>query len=174
MKKILFLIPIAAAAALLGVAATKPDTFTVARSTTIQAPPEQIRANIDDFHRWQAWSPFEKLDPRMQRTHGGAARGRGAVYAWRGNAKAGAGRMEIVDVTPSRVTIDLHFLKPFDTRNVAEFTLEPAGGATRVTWTMRGRNLFIGKVLSIFVDMDDMIGRDFESGLANLKTISES
>lgn len=155
-------------------AATKPDTFSVQRSITINAPPEKIVPLLDDFHQWGAWSPWEKLDPAMKRTHSGAARGKGAVYAWEGNSQAGAGRMEILDSSPSHVGIQLDFLKPFPSHNTAEFALQPNGGATNVTWTMKGPNLFIGKIMSIFVSMDKMIGKDFEAGLANLKARAEA
>ena len=160
-------------AAVLGYAATKPDTFRIQRSATIQAPPEKIIAILDDFHRWPQWSPFEKYDPAMKRTHAGAARGKGAVYAWEGNSKAGAGRMEIVDVTPSHVLIDLRFLKPMEARNVAEFTLVPNGNATTVTWSMHGPQPFLNKVVCLFLDMDAMVGKDFEAGLASLKKNAE-
>jgi hypothetical protein len=114
------------------------------------------------------------MDPDLKRTYGGAARGRGAVYAWEGNRKVGQGRMEIVDApVPSRVTIRLDFLKPFEAHNTAEFTLVPQGDVTEVTWAMTGPNLFMGKVMGLFVDMDRMIGRDFERGLANLKAVAE-
>jgi uncharacterized protein YndB with AHSA1/START domain len=160
--------------AVLAYAATKPDTLTVQRTATIKAPPEKIYPLITDFHSWSAWSPYDKMDPAMKRSYGGAASGRGAVYAWEGNSKVGKGRMEIAEATPpSRVAIDLHFLKPMKSDNQAEFTLVPRGESTTVTWTMRGPNVYIGKVMGVFVNMDHMIGRDFETGLANLKAIAE-
>jgi uncharacterized protein YndB with AHSA1/START domain len=160
---------------LLILAATKPDTFRVERSTSIQAPPEKVFALLDDFHQWSAWSPWEKMDPAMQRTYSGAASGTGAVYAWAGNSKVGKGRMEIVEATPaSKVAVRLDFLEPFAAHNTAEFTLAPAGDGTHVTWVMHGPNLFIGKVMSVFVSMDRMIGKDFEAGLANLKAAAET
>ena len=163
-------------AGVLGYAATKPDTFRVERSATIDAPPEEIYALIDDFHHWGAWSPYEKLDPAMRRTHSGAMSGRGAVYAWASDGKAGVGRMEITEAAaPSRIAIQLDFTKPMKSHNIAEFTLEPAGGgATRVTWAMHGPNHYVGKVMSVFFDVDHMVGRDFETGLANLKALAES
>jgi len=160
-------------AAILGYAATKPDTFTVSRTATVNAPPEKIVPLLADFHRWQVWSPWEKLDPAMQRTHSGAPSGKGAAYAWSGNSKAGEGRMEIVDSSNSRVTIKLDFVKPFASSNVAEFTLQPHGNATDVTWTMRGPSLFMTKVMTVFVSMDRMIGKDFEAGLNNIKAAAE-
>jgi hypothetical protein len=159
----------------LGVAATKPDTFRVQRSTSIKAPPEKIYAFIDDFHRWGTWSPYEKLDPAMQRTYSGTQRGTGAVYEWDGNSKAGKGRMEITDApAPTKVTIKLDFLKPMEAHNVAEFTLEPRGDSTQVTWSMAGPTPYFAKVIHVFFSMDRMVGKDFETGLANLKALAES
>jgi hypothetical protein len=171
---IIVVLLIVAVAAVLAFAATRPDTFRVARSAGINAPAEKIFPFINDFHRWTAWSPYEKLDPELVRTYSGAESGKGAVYAWEGNNKVGAGRMEIVDAPPpSKVTIKLDFLRPFEAHNTAEFTLVPAGDATTVTWAMDGQNLFIGKVMSIFIDMDNMVGKDFATGLANLKAVAE-
>jgi uncharacterized protein YndB with AHSA1/START domain len=110
----------------------------------------------------------------MKRTHSGAPSGKGAIYEWDGNNQVGKGRMEIIEATPpSKIVIKLDFMKPFEAHNTAEFTMQPAGDATNVTWAMHGPNLFVGKVMSIFIDMDDMIGKDFEAGLANLKTLAE-
>ena len=159
---------------LLYFAAIKPDTFSVQRSTTIKAPPEKLYAIVNDFHRWTDWSPWEKLDPLMTRTHSGAASGTGAVYEWRGNAKVGAGRMEITESVPaSKVGIKLDFIKPFEGHNIAEFTLVPQGAGTDVTWAMRGPTPFVSKLMQVFVNLDSMIGKDFESGLANLKALAE-
>jgi uncharacterized protein YndB with AHSA1/START domain len=170
-------------AAVLIYAATKPDTFRVARSAIINAPPEKIFALINDLRGWRAWSPYENRDPDMKRTFDGPASGKGAAYAWDGNRNVGAGRMEITDaVPPSRIVIKLDFARPFEAHNTAEFTMAPQGVvtnapaanvATKVTWAMHGPNLFIGKVMGIFINMDTMIGRDFEAGLANLKTLAE-
>jgi carbon monoxide dehydrogenase subunit G len=160
-------------AAILGFAATKPDTFSVARTTTIKAPPEKIVPLIADFHRWPSWSPFEKLDPKMNRTLSGATAGPGAIYAWSGNSQAGEGRMEVIDASPSKVTIKLDFTKPFASNNIAEFTLVPHGETTDVTWSMRGPQLFVGKVMSVFMSMDKMVGKEFETGLTSLKAIAE-
>ena len=162
---------------LLIAAATKPDTFRIERSADIKAPPEKILVLIEDFHRWGLWSPYEKLDPAMQRDYSGAATGKGAIYSGVSDGKAGAGRMEITDVSSARVLIQLDFAKPFESHNMAEFTLMPSGDATspdtKVTWAMYGPNHFIGKVMSIFFDTDKMIGGDFETGLANLKAEAE-
>lgn len=155
-------------------AATKPDSFRVQRATSIKAPPERIFPHINEFQRWGAWSPYEKKDPAMKRTLSGPASGKGAVYAWEGNGDVGQGRMEIADASaPSRVTIRLDFVKPFEAHNIVDFTLEPKGDATHVTWDMRGPMPFISKVITLFVDMDRMVGSDFEAGLANLKAIAE-
>lgn len=161
-------------AAILALAATKPDTFRVERATSIKAPPEKIFALLDDFHRYQSWSPYEKLDPAMKRTYSGAGNGKGAVYAWESDGKAGVGRMEIAEASsPSKVTINLDFVKPFEARNVVEFTLEPRGQSTDVTWAMRGSSPFLAKVMHVFFNMDRMVGEDFETGLANLKALAE-
>lgn len=162
-------------AAVLAFAATKPDVLRVQRAISIKAPPEKIFPLIDDLHNWAAWSPWEKLDPAMKKTHSGAAHGKGAVYAWEGNAKVGAGRMEITDLSqPSKVTIKLDFLKPLEGHNTAEFTLETQGDATQVSWTMVGPARFISKVMQVFFSMDRMIGKNFEDGLASLKRIAET
>jgi uncharacterized protein YndB with AHSA1/START domain len=161
-------------AAVLIIASTKPDTFRVQRATSIKAPPEKIFALINDFHSWSAWSPYEKLDPAMKKTLGGAASGTGAVYEWEGNSKAGKGRMEITQSSlPSRITIKLDFEKPMEGHNVAEFTLQSKGGATDVTWSMNGPAPFISKLFQVFFNMDTLIGKEFETGLANLKAIAE-
>jgi len=172
-KKIAIVILVLLAAVLI-YAATKPDTFEVQRSATIKAPPEKIFPLLNDFHSWQTWSPWEKLDPALKRTYSGAPNGQGSVYAWEGNSKVGAGRMEVMQSIPSsRIGIKLDFLKPFEGHNVAEFTLAPNGDSTTVTWAMRGPNPYLGKVMSVFVNMDRMVGRDFETGLANLKAAAE-
>ncbi len=150
------------------------DTFTLRRETVVAAPPERVHAEIADFRRWQSWSPWERLDPDLQRTYSGAASGQGAVYEWSGNRKAGAGRMEIVDATePSLVRIDLQFLKPFKARNETVFDIAPDGTGSRVTWTMTGKKTLLTKVMGIFKSMDAMVGPDFERGLAQLKATAE-
>jgi len=160
--------------AVLAYAATRPDTLHVQRSASVKAPPEEIFPLISDFHRWTAWSPWEKRDPAMKRTYGGAAQGKGAVYEWEGNSEVGQGRMEITDASdPSRITIKLDFIEPFEGHNVAEFALVPEGGATNVIWSMAGPTPFLGKLIGVFVNMDTMIGKDFEAGLTNLKAMAE-
>ena len=164
-----------AAAAVVGIAARKPNEFRLSRSTRIKAPADRIFANLVDFHRWEAWSPWEKLDPALKRTHSGATSGKGAVYEWEGNAKVGKGRMEIVEaVSPNRMVIAMHFLKPMESRATTEFSLVPSGDATEVTWSMSGQSPFIQKVMGVLMDMDAMLGKSFEQGLASLKTISET
>ena len=161
--------------AVLAIATLQPDSFRVERSTAIKAPPEKVFAVLNDFHRWDAWSPWEKLDPAMKRNYSGSPSGRGAVYAWEGNSKVGKGRMEITEsVPPSKVTIKLDFLDPFEAHNVAEFTLVPTGDTTDVRWVMHGPSPYLTKLMGMFVSMDDMVGGDFEAGLANLKAVAES
>ena len=155
-------------------AATKPDRFSVQRAATVKAPPETIFAVISDFHRWGLWSPWEDKDPAMQRTFSGAASGRGAVYAWDGNKNVGSGRMEILEASqPSKIVIRLDFLKPFEAHNTAEFTMLPQGDVTNVNWVMHGPAVFMSKLMQVFINMDNMIGKDFEIGLANLKRLTE-
>lgn len=161
-------------AAVLLFAATRPDSIRVQRSTSIKAAPEKIFPLIADFHAWSAWSPWEKLDPAMKRTHSGAPSGKGAAYAWDGNNDVGAGRMEIAEVVPpSRITIKLDFSRPMEGHNTAEFTLVPKGDASEVTWAMFGPSPYLSKLIGLFLDMDKMIGKDFEAGLANLKALAE-
>jgi len=173
MALIIGIIVVVLLAGLLGFAATRPDTFRYQRTASINAPPQKILPLILDFHNWTYWSPWEKLDPALRRTYGGAASGKGAVYEWEGNKKAGQGRMEITEASPSKVLIKLDFLKPFEAHNTAEFNLEPRGDATTITWAMYGPNPFIAKVMCLFVNMDKMVGKDFEAGLANLKAAAE-
>jgi hypothetical protein len=160
---------------LLAYASTKPDTSHITRSAQIQAAPERIFPLINDLPAWQTWSPYEKKDPDMQRSFTGPTAGVGAKYAWAGDRNIGEGRMEIIDSTaPSKVTIRLEFLKPFQHIARADFTLQPdSSGATIVTWAMTGPANLMSKVMSVFFDFDKMIGRDFEAGLADLKSLTE-
>jgi uncharacterized protein YndB with AHSA1/START domain len=160
--------------ALLIAAAMQPDSFRVQREATIQAPPDKVFALVDDFRQWPAWSPWEKLDPAMKRTLGATTSGKGATYAWEGNKDVGTGRMEITDsAPPARVQIKLDFIEPFESSSTTEFSLAATGGGTRVVWAMQGPMPFISKLMSVFVSMDKMIGKDFEAGLANLKAAAE-
>ena len=172
LKKILLVVLILVGG-VLAYAATKPDSMRVERTTTINAPPEKIHPLINDFHSWTSWSPFEHVDPAMKKTYSGAASGKGAVYEWSGNRDVGQGRMEIVDTEPTRITIKLDFLSPFEAHNTATFALIPRGGATQTSWTMDGPSPYVMKVMSVFTDMDAMIGKDFETGLASLKALAE-
>src|SRR3954462_10487115 len=163
-----------AVAIILILAATKPNTFSVRRATTVKAPPDKIFGLINDFHQWGTWSPYEQKDPAMKRTYGGTERGKGAVYAWDGDKNVGSGRMEILEASaPQKIVIKLDFFKPFEGHNTAEFTMLPQGGGTHVTWVMHGPARFMTRLIQIFMNLDNMIGRDFETGLANLKTLTE-
>jgi hypothetical protein len=163
-----------AIAVVLIVAATKPDTFSVQRATAVKAPPERIFSLINDFHQWGAWSPYENKDPAMKRSYSGADSGKGAVYAWDGNKNVGSGRMEILEASaPSKIVIKLDFFTPFEGHNTAEFTMLPQGDATNVTWRMHGPAPFMAKIMHLFMNIDRMVGKDFEAGLANLKRLTE-
>jgi uncharacterized protein YndB with AHSA1/START domain len=163
-----------AIAIVLILAAAKPDTFSVRRATTVRAPPEKIFPLINDFHQWGTWSPFDAKDPGMKRTYSGAGSGRGAVYAWDGNKNVGSGRMEILEASaPSKIVIKLDFFKPFEGHNTAEFTMLPQGDTTSLTWLMHGPAPFMSKVMQVFMNMDKMIGKDFDAGLTNLKKLTE-
>jgi len=173
MLKIMALIVVLALVGVLAFAATRPDTFRVTRSTTIKAPPEKIFPFLGDFRRWTAWSPWETKDPNLKRSYGGAPVGKGATYAWEGDRNVGQGRMEITDAAPGKVAINLDFVKPFEAHNSVLFTLAGRGEITEVTWDMQGPANFLSKLIGVFLDMDRMVGRDFEAGLANLKAAAE-
>jgi uncharacterized protein YndB with AHSA1/START domain len=162
-------------AALFTFIASRPNTFRVERSVHINASAERIFPLINDFQEWPKWSPYEKMDPAMKRTYSGAERGQGAIYAWEGNARAGSGRMEILEAAPSSlVRIQLDFTKPFVAHNTAEFALRPTGSGTTVTWAMYGPQAFMNKAMSLVMSMDSLVGGQFDEGLANLKRVSES
>lgn len=174
MLEILAILVVLLVAALLVFASTRPDTLRVQRAANINAPPEKIFALINDLHGWDAWSPYEKRDPAMKRTYSGSAQGKGAVYAWDGNREVGKGRIEIMESSPpSRVTMNLDMIEPIEAHNIVEFTLEPAGGSTKVTWVMRGALSYLSKVMGLFINMDRMVGQDFEAGLSGLKAAVE-
>lgn len=165
---------IAAVAAVLAYATTRPDTFRVERSTIINAPPEKIFPLIDDMRRWADWSPYETKDPDMKRTFSGAPNGVGSIYEYSGNRSVGKGRLEITESTPpSRIVVKLNFLEPFEANNIAEFTLEPQGDSTKVTWAMHGPAPYFAKVMHLLFNVDKMVGDDFATGLANLKSLTE-
>lgn len=159
-----------------GVVATRPGAFHIERSVVMAAPPETPFALVDHLRSWAGWSPFEKLDPQMKRTFEGPSSGNGAVYAWAGNDNAGEGRMTIErSEKPTEIRIKLEFIKPFAATNIATFTFIPtAQGSTKVTWAMDGERNFIAKGFALFMDMDKLIGSEFERGLAALQTLSES
>jgi uncharacterized protein YndB with AHSA1/START domain len=162
------------AAVVLIFAATRPDTFRVERTAAIKAPPEKIFPFLNDFHKGQEWSPYEKKDPAMKRTYSGAPSGKGSVYEFEGNRNVGAGRLEIIDAAaPSRVVIILDMRKPFEGRNTIEYTLEQKGDRTNFTWAVHGPLTYPGKVMCLFVNMDRMMGRDFEAGIASLTALAE-
>lgn len=174
MLKVIGLVILLVIAGILILALTKPSAFRVERSITINASPAKIAALINDFHNWNEWSPWAKLDPDMNTAYSGPASGPGAVYEWEGDSKVGKGRMEILSAEPAKSTIRLDFLKPFEGHNTAEFLLEPQGAATHVRWIMYGPiTFFPGKLMSVFSSMDKMIGGDFDKGLVNLKAAAE-
>jgi len=153
--------------------ATRPSHFRVSRSRLVAAPPDVVYAYVSDFHRWPEWSPWEKRDPAMKREISGSPAGPGAVYSWAGNKEVGEGRMTITDSRPSQsVTIRLEFFKPWSATNTAQFDLVPSGSGTNVTWTMTGDHNVMAKAFSVFMNMDRMVGPDFEKGLASLDTVT--
>ncbi len=155
-------------------AATKPDTFQIQRAARIAAPAEKIFPFINDFRAWPQWSPYEDRDPDMKRTYGATTAGAGATYGWEGNEDIGKGHMEILEsAPPNKILIKLDFEKPFEAHNMAEFTLEPVGAETNVTWAMRGPQPYVSKLMTLFFNMDKMVGGDFETGLAKLKSVAE-
>jgi carbon monoxide dehydrogenase subunit G len=177
MLKILAVIVVVVLVVIAGVliyASTRPDSFRVQRSASIKAPPQKIFPLIDDLKAWAGWSPYEKKDPAMKRSFGPITAGKGATYEWAGDKNVGQGRMEILEAQPSsKVLIKLDFIKPFEAHNMAEFTLEPKGDTTQVTWAIFGPSAYITNVMGLFFNMDTMIGKDFEAGLADLKAAAE-
>jgi len=158
----------------LAVVAMQPADYRVTRTATIAAPAAAVFAQVNDFHNWQAWSPWEKMDPAMKRTYEGAPAGRGAIYAWVGNKEVGEGRMTVTESRPNElIRIKLEFVKPFRATNVAEFSFEPRGDQTAVTWTMTGEKNFLTKAIHLFMNIDRMVGGSFETGLAQMKALVE-
>jgi uncharacterized protein YndB with AHSA1/START domain len=173
LKKILIVLGLVVLVVLV-LAFRQPDTYAVERRLTVNASPESVFAQINDFHKWEAWSPWAKLDPAMKTTYSGAPAGPGAVYEWTGNSDVGSGRMEIKQsMPPSEVAIAMHFMEPIDSKSVITFQLSPKDGGTEVIWTMRGDSPFMTKVMGVFSSMDKMVGPDFEKGLAQLKSVVE-
>jgi uncharacterized protein YndB with AHSA1/START domain len=166
---------LAVVAVLLLVIATRPAHFRIERSAQISAPPAVVFSLVNDFRQWPKWSPWEKVDPAMKKTFDGPATGQGASYAWAGNSKAGEGRMTILESKPSEeVSIQLEFVKPFAATNRATFTMSPSAQGTEVHWIMEGDNGFAAKAFSLFMNMDKIVGKDFEEGLANLSSAARS
>ena len=175
MLKKIFIALAAVAAIFLVVVSMQPSEFRVTRTATIAAPAAAVFAQVNDFHHWEAWSPWAKLDPAMKQSYEGAPSGTGAIYAWAGNNQVGEGRMTIMESRPSDlIRVKLEFLKPFAATNTAEFTFIPEGDQTTVTWSMAGKNNFIAKAVHLFMDMDTMVGGQFEKGLARMKSAVET
>jgi carbon monoxide dehydrogenase subunit G len=157
------------------VVAMQPSEFRITRTAAISAPAADVFAQVNDFHNWQAWSPWAKLDPVMKQTYEGAPAGTGAIYSWIGNKQVGEGRMTLMDSRPNeRIQIKLEFLRPFKATNSAEFTFKPEGNQTNVTWSMAGKKNFLFKAFGLFMSMDKMVGSDFEKGLASMKSEVET
>ena|SRR6266404_2736440 len=158
----------------IAIVVTRPAEFRVVRSATIAAPAPAVFAQVNELRKWEAWSPWAKRDPAIRQTYDGTLAGTGAITAWAGNKDVGEGRMTITESRPGEVIrIKLEFFKPFTATNTAEFTFKPVGNRTVVTWSMSGQNNFIAKAVHLFMDMDKMVGKDFEAGLANLKAVTE-
>lgn len=157
------------------IVALQPSDFRIARSINISAPPATVFAQVNDFHNWEAWSPWAKLDPAAKATFEGPSAGEGAIFRWVGNEEVGEGNMTITESRPSDlIRIKLEFLKPFAATNTAEFTFKPEGNRTVVTWSMFGTNNFIAKAFCLFMNMDEMVGGQFEKGLASMKSVTEA
>jgi hypothetical protein len=157
------------------VVATRPEEFRVARTATIAAPAPVVFAQVNDFRKWEAWNPWGKIDPGMKHTYEGAPSGVGAIYTWAGNSEVGEGRMTVAESRPGElIRIEMEFFKPLKATSTAEFTFKPAGDQTTVTWSMAGRNGFMAKAIHLVLDMDRMIGGQFEKGLTQMKAVSEA
>ena len=173
MIKIVAIVAVTVLAVPLVLAAYKSDTFRVERSATIKAPPDKLHALINDMRAFNTWNPYNRKDPNMKGEYRGPQAGPGAAYHFAGNKDVGKGSISIIDTAPSRVTMKLHMIEPFEGHNTVEFILAPAGNATEVTWAMRGPSPYLAKLIGLFMNMDQMIGRDFEAGLINLKAQAE-
>lgn len=173
MLKIIVIVAVVAIVMILTYAATRPDTLHVERSIDIKARPEELFALVSDFRQWDAWSPYNK-DPAMKKTYSGSASGKGAMYAWEGNKDVGRGEITITDTTPPKeIVMALHMIQPFEGRNHVVFSLDAKGDDTTVTWTLEDKHTYFMKVMSLFLNLDKMIGGDFETGLARLKAVAE-
>ena len=165
---------VAALGVLAAVIASRPDEFRIERSVSMAAPPDIVFGLVNDFHKWEGWSPWAKLDPGMQIQYDGPPSGVGAQYLWNGDKRVGEGRMAITQSKPNElVAVDLQFLKPFPAHNVATFTFAPDSAGTRVSWAMSGHSTFMGKAIGLIMNMDKLVGRQFEQGLASLRTQAE-
>lgn len=174
LKKIL-LVLVLVIGGILAFAATRPDAYEVKRTAMIKASPSTIFTQINTLKKWEAWSPWAKIDPQMATSYSGPDSGKGAIYAWEGNNDVGKGSMEIITSTPSStIEFTLIFVAPWESTSIVTFQLEPNGDGTQITWSTKGDNNFMGKLFGIFVDMDEMLGKDFETGLASLKSIAEA
>ncbi len=174
MLKLILIALIAVVAIALVIAALKPNRFRIERSTSIKAPAEKIFPHINNFHAWEAWSPWEKIDLNCKRSYSGAESGIGTIYGWSGNKDIGQGRMEIVEsIQCSKIVLKLDFIKPFEAHNMVEFLLQPQGDSTTVTQAMYGTSPFISKLMGMCFNMDKMVGKKYEEGLASLKAIAE-
>jgi uncharacterized protein YndB with AHSA1/START domain len=157
------------------VIAMQPADFRVERSATIPGPPEEVFAQVNDFHAWKEWSPWAKLDPQSKETYEGSAAGTGAIFKWSGNNEVGEGMMTLTDSQPNDlIRIKLDFIRPFAATNTTEFTFKPEGDQTLVTWSMSGQNTFMSKAIHLVMDMDKMVGGNFEQGLAQMKSVVEA
>lgn len=175
MVKKVFFVLVGLIAVFVVIVALQPSAFRIERSTMIAAPPGKLFARVNDFHAWQDWSPWAKMDPTMKATYEGAPAGAGAIYKWSGNNKVGEGMMTIAESRPTDlIRIKLDFLRPFAASNVAEFTFKPAADGTAVAWAMTGHNGFMSKAVCLFMDMDKVVGADFERGLAAMKAQAEA
>jgi len=177
-KKILLavvIIVVVVVGALAVIVALQPSHYRIERSANISAPAATVFAQVNDFHKWEAWSPWARIDPNMKQAYQGAPAGTGAIYTWTGNKEVGEGRMTITESHPDDlIKIKLEFIKPFAATNATDFSFAPQGNQTNVKWTMSGDNNFMGKAFGLFINMDKMVGGDFEKGLAQLKSVAET
>jgi hypothetical protein len=175
MLKIILIALVVMVVVFIVIVALQPSEFRVVRSAIISAPPPTVFAQVNDFHNWEAWSPWAKIDPAMKQTYEGAPAGTGAIYRWAGNKEVGEGRMTITESRPSDlIRIKLEFFRPFAATNTTEFTFNPEGNRTAVTWDMTGENNFMAKAVHLFMSMDKMVGGQFEQGLARMKSVAEA
>lgn len=173
LKKVLIVL-LVAIAAIVGIIAAQPNEFRIVRSATMAAPQSEVFAQVNDFHHWNDWSPWAKLDPAAKNTFEGPESGKGAVFSWDGNDKVGSGRMTILESRPSElVQIKLEFFRPMEDESTTKFTFKPEGEKTQVTWDMSGRHTFMSKAFCMLMNMDKIVGGQFEEGLSNMKAIVE-